>query len=80
MGIIILITIDNETPETALIRILRDKIGADVPITLHGSLKSGSLRIEIERDPLTSEQAQAVETGIKNMLHVRGIDTLVSIE
>lgn len=74
------ITIDNETPETALIRILRGKIGNDVPISLHGSLKSGNVRIEIDRDPLTPEQEQVVETGIKNMLHARGIYTLVAIE
>lgn len=74
------ITIDNETPETALIRTIRDKIGADVPITIHGSLESGVLSIEIDRDPLTQEQRDIIETGIKNMLLVRGIDALVSIE
>ena len=74
------IIIENETPETALIRILRSNVGSDVPISVYGSLKSGDLRIEIDRDPLTHEQEQVVEDGIKKILHMRGIDTLVNIE
>ena len=76
----ILITIGNETPELALIRALRDTIGPDAPISVHGSLKSGNVRIEIDHDKLTPAQERAVENGMKKMLHMYGADVVISIE